>query len=84
MAVAPVAGLGVASAAGLNGALRLHRVAIGGGDRRRANTICNDRKSEYESNAHHGDTPRLDFRIFLRYNGTAPGLPNATTGANLV
>ena len=30
------------------------------------------------------NSPRLAFRIFLRCNGTAPGLPHATTGATLV
>jgi hypothetical protein len=84
---APDTGSGIAMAASLHGALRLDAGAgsLRGGRRSwRTNTICNDRKYKYASNSHHGEAPRLDFRIFLRCNGTAPGLPNATTDAGLV
>jgi hypothetical protein len=84
---APYTGSGIATAASLHGALRLDAGAgsrRGGRRSRRTNTICNGRKYKYASNSHHGEAPRLDFRIFLRCNGTAPELPNATTDAGLV
>jgi hypothetical protein len=77
-----VAGLRIASAAGFDGALRLDGGAIGGGDGRSTDTKCNDRKSEYESNSHHGDASRLRFE-FPSLKRNSAGLPNATTGANL-
>jgi hypothetical protein len=85
-AVASEAGVGIALAAHLHGALRLDTGAFADRGRcicRRTSTIDNDSEQQNEGRALHGDVPPIGILIFSAEAERRPDAP-ATTGATSV